>query len=88
MALGLNLCVVVPGTRKDDELSPPQSERLSDAALLSPVTEGSLHTSPPVPESYGPGLRLSKSLSRSSKVCFLSFISIFLSFFFALCDLL
>ncbi|XP_059628323.1 E3 ubiquitin-protein ligase WAV3 [Cornus florida] len=61
IALGLNLCVYVPGT-VDDE-SPP-SERLSDAALLSPSYTPAAPTTP-TPSSRG--LRLSKSMSRSSK---------------------
>ncbi|CAI9091118.1 OLC1v1026056C1 [Oldenlandia corymbosa var. corymbosa] len=72
VALGLNTCLLPPTTTttrrtSGDELSPPPSERHSDAALLSPVTEVSLQASPPTPVSGGPGLRWSKSLSRSSK---------------------
>ncbi|KAK2993118.1 hypothetical protein RJ640_021790, partial [Escallonia rubra] len=63
LALGLRLCVHAPGAVLDD--SPPPSERLSDAALLSPSV-------PPASRpAAGSGLRLSKSFSRSSskKTC-------------------
>ncbi|KAL3520718.1 hypothetical protein ACH5RR_018867 [Cinchona calisaya] len=80
LALGMNLCVYVPrSTSNNDESSLPPSERLSNAALLSPVTDASLHTSaPPTPGSQGHGLRLSRSFSRSSKktcsICLASMI--------------
>ncbi|KAA8534376.1 hypothetical protein F0562_031873 [Nyssa sinensis] len=61
LALGLNLCAYVPRTV---EVSSPPSERLSDAALLSPSYSPAMATTP-TPSSRG--LRLSKSLSRSSK---------------------
>ncbi|XP_015583843.1 E3 ubiquitin-protein ligase WAV3 [Ricinus communis] len=64
LALGLNLCVYVPRTLED---SPPQtqsSERLSDAALLSPANWDSRPMTP-TPSSHGPSL--SKSASKSSK---------------------
>uniref|UniRef100_A0A5B7AVD5 RING-type E3 ubiquitin transferase n=1 Tax=Davidia involucrata TaxID=16924 RepID=A0A5B7AVD5_DAVIN len=61
LALGLNLCVYVPRTVED---SPPPSERLSDAALLSPSYSPAVASTP---RSSSLGLRLSKSLSRSSK---------------------
>lgn len=67
VALGLNLCMFVPRTL-DDESPPPStvvSERLSDAALLS-----SRQTTPV--QSFN-GLKLSKSSSKSSKVCCVSF---------------
>lgn len=63
LALGLNLCVFVPRTL-DDMDSPPAteiSERLSDAALLSPSRSAT-----PVASSHG--FKLSKSASKSSKV--------------------
>ncbi|TKY51594.1 splicing factor U2af large subunit B [Spatholobus suberectus] len=68
MALGLNLCMFVPRTLDDD--SPPHtvvSERLSDAALLSPANwdTGSSRPTTPVPSFHG--LKLSKSTSKSSK---------------------
>ncbi|KAI4346324.1 hypothetical protein L6164_007231 [Bauhinia variegata] len=68
LALGLNLCVFVPRTLDDD--SPPAtevSERLSDAALLSPLNcdKGSSRPITPVPSFHG--LKLSKSGSKSSK---------------------
>ncbi|KAA8539303.1 hypothetical protein F0562_025995 [Nyssa sinensis] len=63
LALGLNLCVYVPRTVED---SPPPSERSSQVALLSPSYSPAMATTPsPKPSSLG--LRLSKSLSRSSK---------------------
>ncbi|GKD35309.1 hypothetical protein Tco_1348509, partial [Tanacetum coccineum] len=55
-ALSSNLCIYVPTV--DHDASPPRSERFSDAALLSPATEQ---------RPWSPALRLSKSLSRSSK---------------------
>ncbi|KAL3523461.1 hypothetical protein ACH5RR_016295 [Cinchona calisaya] len=74
MALGMNLCVYVPRTHGhiDDSSSspppPPSFERLSGAALLSPGSYRSLHSSAPsTPGSNGHGLRLSNSLSMSSK---------------------
>ncbi|KAI3508687.1 hypothetical protein L1887_23699 [Cichorium endivia] len=68
MALGSNLCVYVPPA--DGDVSPPHSERCSDAALLSPVPDQwSLGGSATVPRPWSPALRLSKSLSRSSKKC-------------------
>ncbi|XP_061347041.1 E3 ubiquitin-protein ligase WAV3-like isoform X1 [Gastrolobium bilobum] len=68
VALGLNLCMFVPRTLDDD--SPPAtvvSERLSDAALLSPANwdTGSSRSTTPVPSLHG--LKLSKSASKSSK---------------------
>lgn len=72
LALGLNLCVFVPRTLDDDVSPPPStevSERLSDAALLSPANWDMASSQPttPVPSFYG--LKLSKSGSTSSKVC-------------------
>lgn len=80
MALGMNLCVHVPASENSGDSSSSPSERLSAAALLSPVTDWSLQTAaaPPTPGSNG--LKLSKSLSRSSKVCFLGFFFLFFSF--------
>ncbi|KAF7820141.1 E3 ubiquitin-protein ligase WAV3-like [Senna tora] len=56
LALGLNLCVFLPRTLDDMGSPPPTevSERLSDAALLSPVASSN-------------GLKLAKSGSKSSK---------------------
>ncbi|KAF7811810.1 E3 ubiquitin-protein ligase WAV3-like [Senna tora] len=69
LALGLNLCVFVPRTLDDDEEPPSTevSERLSDAALLSPANWDVASSRPttPVPSFYG--LKLSKSGSKSSK---------------------
>lgn len=62
LALGMNLCVYVPRTIDDGDYSPPPSERGSDAALLSPSVSMPMT---PTPSSHG--LRLSKSMSRSSK---------------------
>lgn len=86
VALGMNLCVYVPGSETSgDSSSSPPSERLSAAALLSPVTDWSLlpeaaappaAAAPPTPGSNG--LKLSKSFgSRSSKVLFLGFLAPF-----------
>ncbi|XP_010558933.1 PREDICTED: uncharacterized protein LOC104827353 isoform X2 [Tarenaya hassleriana] len=63
-ALGLNLCTYLPRTLEE----PPSSclnsaEKLSDAALLSPVN----WPMTPTPSSYG--LRLSRNSSKSSKTC-------------------
>lgn len=84
VALGLNLCMFVPRTLDDD--FPPSavvSERLSDAALLSPANweKGSSRPTTPVPSFHG--LRLSKSSSKSSKVCCLVSLclSLYVSFF-------
>lgn len=80
LALGLNLCVFVPRTLEDSPPPPSavdSSERLSDAALLPPVDWDSCHhPMTPTPSSHG--LRLSKSGSKSSKVCVLSLISFFI----------
>ncbi|KAG7998543.1 hypothetical protein I3843_01G263500 [Carya illinoinensis] len=67
VALGLNLCMIVPRTLEDSPPSLEASERLSDAALLSPANWSTLSSRPstPTPSSYG--LRLSKSGSKSSK---------------------
>ncbi|KAL8199595.1 hypothetical protein R6Q57_013163 [Mikania cordata] len=68
MALGSNLCVYVPPA--DTDVSPPQSERFSDAALLPSAPEQwSLGGSGTAPRPWSPALRLSRSLSRSSKKC-------------------
>jgi len=78
VALGLNLCMLVPRTLDDD--SPPHtvvSERLSDAALLSPTSWNTSSSRPTTPLSSFHGLKLSKSSSKSSKVWF-SLISNFL----------
>ncbi|XP_024971221.1 probable E3 ubiquitin-protein ligase EDA40 isoform X2 [Cynara cardunculus var. scolymus] len=66
MALGSNLCVYVP--TPDEDVSPPQSERCSDVALLSPATDqwtrGGSASLP-----WSSALRLSRSFNRSSKKC-------------------
>ncbi|KAB5544136.1 hypothetical protein DKX38_012248 [Salix brachista] len=62
LALGLNLCVYVPRTL--DDSAAPSSERLSDAALLSPTNWDSR---PMTPTPSSNGLRLAKSGSKSSK---------------------
>ena len=67
IALGLNMCVYVPASADEED----SAERLSDAALLPPPMSMT-----PTPSSAG--LRLSKSVSRSSKVC----ISVMERFFF------
>ncbi|XP_054777582.1 E3 ubiquitin-protein ligase WAV3 [Prosopis cineraria] len=71
LALGLNLCVFVPRT-SDDMDSPPATEvsdRLSDAALLSPgnwdMASSRSRSAAPVTSSHA--LKLSKSASKSSK---------------------
>ena len=70
LALGLNLCVFVPRTLDDSPPSDVSVERLSDATLLSPANwaTGSSRPTTPTPSSHG--LKLSKSGSKSSKVCF------------------
>lgn len=68
VALGLNLCMFVPRTLDDD--FPPStvvSERLSDAALLSPVNWDKGSSQPTTPVSSFHGFKLSKSSSKSSK---------------------
>lgn len=85
VALGMNLCVYVPGSETSgDSSSSPPSERHSAAALLSPVTDWSLLPEPAAPPAAAappstPGsnvLKLSKSFgSRSSKVLFLGLSS-------------
>ena len=72
LALGLNLCLYVPRTL--DDSAAPSSERLSDAALLSPTNWGSR---PMTPTPSSNGLRLAKSGSKTSKVCLL-YIYIFI----------
>ncbi|KAJ6311515.1 hypothetical protein OIU77_013303 [Salix suchowensis] len=62
LALGLNLCVYVPRTL--DDSAAPSSERLSDAALLSPKNWDSRPMTP-TPSSHG--LRFVRSGSKSSK---------------------
>lgn len=67
-ALSSNLCIYVPTADTDD--TPTQSERCSDVALLSPAAEQwSFGGSATAPRPWSPALRLSKSLSRSSKKC-------------------
>ncbi|KAL5733507.1 hypothetical protein ACOSQ2_033199 [Xanthoceras sorbifolium] len=69
LALGLNLCVYVPRTL--EESPPPPSidstERLSNAALLSPANWDTYSPQPMTPTPSSHGLRLSKSSSKSSK---------------------
>lgn len=81
LALGLNPCAYLPRTLDDDDdySSLPSTERLSDAALLSPLSSVNMAASGPMtPLPSGNGLRLSKSLSRSasksSKVWFSPFL--------------
>ncbi|KAJ8759102.1 hypothetical protein K2173_004108 [Erythroxylum novogranatense] len=62
LALGMKLCVYVPTTVEESPPSP--TERLSDAALLSP---SNWDTRPMTPTPSSQGLRLSKSGSKSSK---------------------
>lgn len=70
LALGLNLCAYLPRTLDDDDdgySSLPSTERLSDAALLSPLSSVNMAASGPMtPLPSANGLRLSKSLSRSA----------------------
>ncbi|KAG8473752.1 hypothetical protein CXB51_035913 [Gossypium anomalum] len=70
LALGLNLCAYLPRTLDDDDdgySSLPSTERLSDAALLSPLSSVNMTASGPMtPLPSANGLRLSKSLSRSA----------------------
>jgi hypothetical protein len=68
LALGLNRCVLVPRTLEDSPPSLEGSERLSDAALLSPPNWGSGPSGPSTPTPSSHGLRLSRSGSKSSKV--------------------
>ncbi|KAE9611417.1 hypothetical protein Lal_00011482 [Lupinus albus] len=70
VALGMNFCMMLPKTLHEDDSFPPTvvSERLSGAALFSPVANwemGSTRPTTPVPSFYG--LKLSKSSSNSSK---------------------
>ncbi|XP_044479861.1 E3 ubiquitin-protein ligase WAV3-like [Mangifera indica] len=71
LALGLKLCVFVPRTL--DESPPPSSsvddlsERLSNAALLSPSNWDACSRLPMTPTPSSHGLRLSRSGSKSSK---------------------
>ncbi|KAF5729498.1 hypothetical protein HS088_TW21G01665 [Tripterygium wilfordii] len=66
LALGRNLCVYVPRTLEDSP-PPDSTDRLSDAALLSPVGDWDMRPSTPMtPTPSSQGLRLSKSLSSKS----------------------
>lgn len=66
VALGLNLCLYVPKTLEDS--SPPR--RSDDAVSLSPV----IVQRPSTPTPSSSGLRLPRSMSKSSsKVCPLRF---------------
>ncbi|XP_057979106.1 E3 ubiquitin-protein ligase WAV3-like [Malania oleifera] len=70
LALGLNLCAYVPRTLEDPPPAIASSERLSDVALLSQRNwnlDSSGPGMPAAPVSSSPSLRLSKSMSRSSK---------------------
>lgn len=71
LALGFNMCVYVPATAEEED----SADRLSDAALLSPAM-------PMTPTPSSGGLRLSKSASRSSKVCVAVTESSFITFVF------
>ncbi|KAL6994756.1 hypothetical protein U1Q18_044636 [Sarracenia purpurea var. burkii] len=64
LALGMKLCVHVPTAVDEDGDLPSQSERLCDGALLSPAVSTEVPLSP-TPSAHG--LRVSRSLSRSSK---------------------
>ncbi|KAL5569337.1 hypothetical protein UlMin_025912 [Ulmus minor] len=68
LALGLNLCLYVPRTLEDSpHASMDSSERLSDAALLSPANWALSSSRPATPTPSSHGLKLSKSGSKSSK---------------------
>ncbi|GMY08775.1 E3 ubiquitin-protein ligase WAV3-like [Fagus crenata] len=67
LALGLNLCVVVPRTLEDSPSTLGASERHSDAALLSPADSNMAFSGPIIPSPSSHSLRLSKSSSKSSK---------------------
>ncbi|KAK8531833.1 hypothetical protein V6N13_131191 [Hibiscus sabdariffa] len=68
LSLGLNLCAYLPRTSDDDDYcSLPSTERLSDAALLSPSNSANMAASRPMtPSPSAHGLRLPRSLSRSA----------------------
>ena len=68
LALGLNLCVVVPRTLEDSPSVLEASERHSDVALLSPANSNTGSSRPTTPSPSSHGLWLSKSGSKSSKV--------------------
>ncbi|KAL1189009.1 E3 ubiquitin-protein ligase WAV3 [Cardamine amara subsp. amara] len=63
LALGLNLCTYLPRTLEESPTPLNSTERLSDAALLSPLN----WPMTPTPSSYG--LKLSRNSSKSSKTC-------------------
>ncbi|GAV62506.1 zf-RING_2 domain-containing protein/VWA_3 domain-containing protein [Cephalotus follicularis] len=70
LALGLKLCVYVPRTSEDSPshtIDTTSTERLSDAALLSPAKWDMNASRPMTPTPSSHGLRLSKSGSKSSK---------------------
>lgn len=69
LALSKNLCVYVPRTREDSPPPGESTERLSDVALLSPGNWDMATSQPMTPTPSSHGLRLSRSSSRSSKVC-------------------
>lgn len=75
LALGLNMCVYVPATADEEDTA----GRPSDAALLPPAM-----STTPTPSSAG--LRLSKSASRSSKVCVVAVEGSFSTFMFGFCE--
>lgn len=72
IALGLNLCVYVPGSH--DDASPSAMDgaaRFSDVSSASHAADRDLDSLPKTPTTPTPsssGLRLSKTGSRSSKV--------------------
>lgn len=66
LALGLKLCVSVPRTLDSDD-SPPPSQILSDVSLPPPSESPEIATMPTTPTPSSRGLRLSRSMSRSSK---------------------
>ncbi|XP_024003756.1 uncharacterized protein LOC112081448 [Eutrema salsugineum] len=63
LALGLNLCTYLPRTLEEPPAALNSTERLSDAALLSPLN----WPMTPTPSSHG--LKLSRNSSKSSKTC-------------------
>ncbi|XXG62014.1 hypothetical protein AAC387_Pa05g0472 [Persea americana] len=71
IALGMNLCIYVPGSSDDAAPSVADSaSRLSDSSVAEPGVSGELGLPPKMPTTPTPsssGLRLSKSGSRASK---------------------
>lgn len=71
LALGLNLCTYMPRTLEDSHPNSDDAstQRQSDAALLSPGNWDTDRSRPMTPTPSSHGLRLSRSASKSSKVC-------------------